>query len=66
MFLESGDKEEKAMIGVPYLYGANIKGRGERDKKRCNGSINTLGNQRREASKGESGEQVSPRSSKPA
>lgn len=29
------------MIGIPYLYGANIKGRGERDKKRCNGSINS-------------------------
>lgn len=34
MFLESGDKEEKAMIGIPYFYGANIKGRGERDKKK--------------------------------
>lgn len=48
------------MIDIPYRYGANIKGQGGREKERCEGSINTLGNQGLESSKGETrGQDVS-------
>lgn len=47
---------KKSMIDTPYLYGANIKGRGAREKARCEGSVNTRGNQRMEPSKGETWE----------
>lgn len=53
------------MIGVPYLHGADIKGRGERNKKRCTGSINTLESKGSNQVKERLGNGVSPQTSKP-